>query len=351
MPDTQKTAIVLFNLGGPDSLRAVRPFLTNLFSDPAILRLPGGVRQLAAFVIAGLRTAKAKHIYARMGGRSPIAEQSWAQASALQERLKKDGDVQVFVCMRYWHPFTKQVVKEVKHYQPDRVILLPLYPQYSTASTASSLKAWAEEAFRASLDVPTTTVCCYPAEHRFIAAHVEHLRQAYFDASKNGPVRVLFSAHGLPEKIVDDGDPYPWQVDQTVRAIVGVLAIDDLDYSVCYQSRVGPLKWLAPYTEEEIRRAGAEGLNVVIVPVSFVGEHSETLVELDIDYAALARESGVKDYARVPALGVSTHFIEGLAGLCRKAMQAEPGTISSNTGERICPRSYGKCPCMGDPDD
>lgn len=333
MTAAEKTAVILFNLGGPDSLKAVKPFLTNLFSDKAIIRLPWPARMALARLIAWRRNRKAQHIYAQMGGKSPILEHTYAQAEALQKQLERKGAYKVFFSMRYWHPLSAEVAQDVKRYGPDRIILLPLYPHYSTATTASSFTDWKRAAKRAGLSAPTKRVCCYPVETGFIAAHVERVMAAYWQASTEGNVRVLFSAHGLPEKIVLEGDPYKWQIEQTASAIVRVMAMEALDWAISYQSRVGPLTWIGPSTEEEIARAGEEGKSLVVVPISFVSEHSETLVELDIDYARLAEAHGVKRYIRVPALGVSAHYIETLAALCTEPL-----------GKRICPIRCGGCP-------
>lgn len=313
-----KVAIILFNLGGPDSLEAVEPFLRNLFSDPAILRLPSLIRRPLASFIARRRTPKARAIYAKIGGSSPILGQTEAQARALEQALGKDNggehEWRGYVCMRYWHPMTEAVVRSVKRFAPDRIVLLPLYPQFSTTTTASSLKAWSDVA---RFDVPTRIIDSYPVEPGFIAASVELVKQGLGQAGAN-PKRVLFSAHGLPERVIKAGDPYQAQVEQTAEAIAG--AIGGLDWSVCYQSRVGPLKWIGPPTEAEIRRAGADKTGVVLYPLSFVSEHSETLVELDIDYRDLAAEVGVPTYVRVPAVGTHPLFIEGLARLVRDAL-------------------------------
>jgi len=313
-----KVAIILFNLGGPDSLEAVEPFLRNLFSDPAILRLPSLIRRPLASFIARRRAPKARAIYAKIGGSSPILGQTEAQARALEQALGKDNggehEWRGYVCMRYWHPMTEAVVRSVKRFAPDRIVLLPLYPQFSTTTTASSLKAWSDVA---RFDVPTRIIDSYPVEPGFIAASVELVKQGLGQAGAN-PKRVLFSAHGLPERVIKAGDPYQAQVEQTAEAIAG--AIGGLDWSVCYQSRVGPLKWIGPPTEAEIRRAGADKTGVVLYPLSFVSEHSETLVELDIDYRDLAAEVGVPTYVRVPAVGTHPLFIEGLARLVRDAL-------------------------------
>ena len=311
-----KTAVVLFNLGGPDSPDAVQPFLQNLFSDPAIINLPGWLRLPLARFISSRRAKKAMGIYAKIGGSSPILGQTEAQARALEKALGQGNtdEWRGYVCMRYWHPMTERVVQSVRRYAPDRIVLLPLYPQYSTTTTGSSFKAWKEAS---SFTVPSSEIESYPTDPGFIAASVELVRQGLAEAGA-GKTRVLFSAHGLPEKIVKGGDPYQRHVEQTAKAIAD--AIGDLDSTVCYQSRVGPLKWIGPPTEQEIERAGRDGANVVLYPLSFVSEHSETLVELDMDYRQLASEAGVAKYVRVPTVGTHPKFIDGLARLVRNAL-------------------------------
>ena len=309
-----KIAIILFNLGGPDSLEAVQPFLRNLFADPAIIRLPSLLRLPLARWLARRRTPKAREIYARIGGASPILGQTEAQARALEAALGREHDWRGFVCMRYWHPMTDAVVRSVARFAPDRIVLLPLYPQFSTTTTASSFKAWHD---RARFEIATKTIESYPVEPGFIAASVDLVRQGLAEAG-DGPTRVLFSAHGLPERIVKAGDPYQSQVEQTAAAIAA--AFEGLDWSICYQSRVGPLKWIGPSTEEEIARAGTDKVAAVVYPLSFVSEHSETLVELDIEYRHLASQKGVPRYVRVPAVGTHPKFIKGLAGLVRDAL-------------------------------
>jgi ferrochelatase len=309
-----KIAIILFNLGGPDSLDAVQPFLRNLFGDPAILRLPALIRRPLASFLAGRRTAKARGIYAKIGGSSPILGQTEAQARALEEELGSADEWRGYVCMRYWHPMTEAVVRSVERFAPDRIVLLPLYPQFSTTTTASSLKAWNDAA---TFKVATKIIDSYPTEPGFIAASVELVKQGLADAATE-PKRVLFSAHGLPERVIKAGDPYQAQVEQTAKAIADRLG--EVDWSICYQSRVGPLKWIGPSTDIEIRRAGADKAAVVIYPLSFVSEHSETLVELDIDYRHLAAEVGIPTYIRVPTVGTHPLFIAGLAKLVRNAL-------------------------------
>lgn len=327
-----KTAIILFNLGGPDSLKAVRPFLFNLFNDPAIIRVGQPLRWLLAKIISMLRAGKARAIYQKMGGKSPILSLTLAQADALEQALKAQGQYKVFVCMRHWHPMSDTVARNVKNYAPDRILLLPLYPQFSTTTTASSFADWDKAAKKAGLSAPTARLCCYPGNRDFVAAHVHLLKDSYWKASEHGKPRILFSAHGLPENIVDDGDPYPLQVEKTVASIIQILSVDQVDYRVCYQSRVGPMKWIGPSTEEEIVEAGKDGVPLVMVPVSFVSEHSETLVELDMDYRALAERAGVPAYCRVPALGTEKLFIEALAALCLKAVVKEGQVCTSDEG-------------------
>ena len=309
-----KIAIILFNLGGPDSLDAVQPFLRNLFSDPAIITLPSWLRLPLANFIARRRTPKARGIYEKIGGGSPILGQTEAQARALEEALGTEHEWRGYVCMRYWHPMTERVVQSVKRFAPDRIVLLPLYPQFSTTTTASSFAAWKKAAGFAT---PTVEIESYPTEPGFIRASVELVKQGLAEAGV-GPKRVLFSAHGLPEKVIKRGDPYQHQVEQTAAAIADHL--DGVDWSVCYQSRVGPLKWIGPPTESEIRRAASDGKSVVLYPLSFVSEHSETLVELDIDYRHLAEQAGVPKYVRVPTVGTHPQFIHGLANLVRAAL-------------------------------
>ena len=193
-------------------------------------------------------------------------------------------------------------------------MLLPLYPQYSTATTASSFQAWKE---LATFRVPTGEIREYPVEPGFIASSVALVKEGLAQAG-DGPRRVLFSAHGLPERVIKSGDPYQKQVEQTAAAIAD--AIGGLDWSVCYQSRVGPLKWIGPSTEAEIERAAHDGKGIVLYPLSFVSEHSETLVELDIEYRELADEEGVPFYVRVPTVGTHPDFIAGLARLVRHAL-------------------------------
>lgn len=328
-----KLAVVLFNLGGPDCPEAVEPFLRNLFTDPAIISLPGVVRKPLGRFIAKRRAPVAREIYAKIGGRSPIVEETQAQVRALEQALAAHGyDVKAFIAMRCWHPFSDGTALAVKQWGADRIVLLPLYPQYSTTTTASSLKDWDRAAKKIGLNVPTTQVCCYPAVEGFIDALADSIRETWAKAKPGIRYRLLLSAHGLPERVVKKGDPYQWQVERTAAALVEKLGIEGLDHAICYQSRVGPLKWIGPATDAEIRRAGSEGMGVVVAPIAFVSEHSETLVELDIEYARLAEESGVADYLRAPTVGVRAPFIATLADLVTDAASA-----------RLCPARFTRC--------
>jgi len=339
-----KTAVVIYNLGGPDRLDAVRPFLFNLFNDPLILRMPAPLRWLLARLISTRRAPVAREIYAKMGGRSPILEQTVAQRDALQAALGDGDEAKVFVAMRYWHPFAAQCVAQVAAYRPDRIVLLPLYPQFSTTTTGSFLRVWRAAAGAAGLAAPTTEICCYPTESGFIASMAEATERAIGRAAAFGRPRVLFSAHGLPKKIVAAGDPYQAQVEATVAALLERLDPSSFDPVICYQSRVGPVEWLKPYTDAEIRDAAAAGRPIVVVPVAFVSEHSETLVELDIEYRELALAGGAPAYERVPTVGASPGFIAGLARLVGAARAAEGGILPDG-GKRLCPAGFGDCPC------
>lgn len=306
-----KTAIVLFNLGGPDSLDAVRPFLFNLFNDKAIIGLPQPWRWLLARFISGKRAPVARGIYQHLGGSSPLLQQTRDQAAALEKVL--GPDFKVVVAMRYWHPFAEQALQQVQDWGADRVILLPLYPQFSTTTTGSSLKQWHQLA--AGRFAQTQVVCCYPVMSGFVSASAQLIRTQYDQALAQGKPRLLFSAHGLPQSIIDKGDPYQRQVEQSAAAIVSALGIDGLDWAICYQSRVGKAKWIGPSTEEELARAGSDKVPVVVAPIAFVSEHSETLVELDIEYRHLAEGLGIPGYFRASTVQSHPEFIQGLAQL------------------------------------
>ncbi len=338
-----RRAVVLFNLGGPDSLEAVRPFLFNLFNDPAIFHLPQPFRSWLAAFVAKRRAPVAVDIYRHLGGGSPLLANTEDQARGLQAALGGASDTRVFVAMRYWHPFTAQTVADVQAWGPDEIVLLPLYPQYSTTTTESSLKAWHETARFLRLDVPTRAVCCYPTAPGFISAIADLISPALTGATLYGKPRLLLSAHGLPETVVKAGDPYQFQCEQTAAAIVEALGIRDLDWTVCYQSRVGPMKWIGPSTDESIRKAGVDKVPVVIAPIAFVSEHSETLVEIEIEYRKLAQDVGVPYFTRVPTVSAAPSFIAALAGLVEQVSASKSACLPGD-GHRICDSSCTRCP-------
>lgn len=345
---SKKVAVVLFNLGGPDSKNAVRPFLMNFFMDKNIIRLPIPLRCLVAWLISSRRSKReARESYDELGGSSPLLQNSVKQAKALEKILKADKSHKwkTFICMRYWHPMSDQVVREVRDWGADEILLLPLYPQFSTTTTWSSMGVWDKAAEIADYDVPTSTICCYPFNEGFIKASAENVRKQYDQALKDGfeRPRVLFSAHGLPESVIKDGDPYQWQCEESARKIADALKIKDLDWTICYQSRVGPQKWIGPSTEEELERAADDKTAVIIYPHAFTQEHVETLVELDIEYKEEAEKFGVPGYYR--AKTVSTHpvFIEGLADLVQK--HAGKNGVYADGMKSLCPENFEQC-CM-----
>lgn len=327
----RRIAVVLANLGGPDGPDSVKPFLFNLFNDPAIINLPGIVRTPLAKLISSRREKPAQENYAMMGGGSPLLPETRKQAEALElvlnQRLSKD-ETRVFIAMRYWHPFTEETAKAVEAFNPDEVVFLPLYPQYSTTTTASSLKLWRK------LYKGTGTqhaVCCYPQAQGFISAQAKMITETLAKA-EGKPVRVLFSAHGIPSKLVENGDPYQAQIEATVAAVVEKLKLKD--WAICYQSKVGPMEWLGPATPDAIKQAAQDGVGALVVPIAFVSEHIETLVELDIEYGELAHEVGCEPYLRAPALGVDADFINAL---CQETLNI----LGGQTGR--C--GNGSCAC------
>lgn len=352
----RKVAVVLFNLGGPDSPAAVRPFLTNLFTDPAILRFPAFLRIPFGRLIAARRTKEATANYAVLGGKSPLRELTEEQAAALEASLAAGGmQARCFVAMRYWHPFTEAALRDVMAWAPDEVVLVPLYPQFSTTTTGSSLGVWHAAAKKAGLSVPTTTLCCWHSDGGFAEATAAIIRRSWAEARAAVPegtrLRLLFSAHGLPETIVKQGDPYQWQVEQSVAAVMAALGMPEIEHGLCYQSRVTPQKWLGPSAEEAIAEAGREGVALLICPIAFVSEHSETLVELDVEYHELAHEKGVPGYFRVPAQNSDAGFIDALAALVRRARDETRGSrdraggkLCSFAGGRQCPKAHKDCP-------
>ena len=335
-----KKAVVLFNLGGPDKLESVEPFLFNLFNDPEILSIPSIFRYPLAKFISKRRAPIAKNIYKEIGNRSPILELTEEQAASLENSLSVKGNYKCFVVMRCWHPRAKDVIKKVKEFNPEEIILLPLYPQFSAATSGSSINEWNDLCIKENFNVKTKTICCYPTENNFVKSHANLIKKTVRN-EENKNFKLLFSAHGLPEIKIKKGDPYQWQVEETVKKIMMELKDENLDHTISYQSRVGPLKWIGPSTDDEIIKHAKEKKGIVIVPVAFVSEHSETLVELDIEYKKLAEENGCSFYKRVPALGIEENFIKGLTELVLQ--QETRGNFVSSV---MCPSKYKKCPCL-----
>jgi len=334
-----KKAVILFNLGGPDSLDAVEPFLFNLFNDPAIISLPTIFRYPLAKLISKRRAPIAKAIYEEMGGKSPILEETETQAKAIEKSLQQEADdYKCFIVMRCWNPRAQDVIKKVKKFNPEQIILLPLYPQYSNATSGSSLKEWLDVCKQENLKSETKIICCYPTEKDFILSYA-NLIKTKIDINNLTETTLIFSAHGLPENKIKQGDPYQWQVENTVQELVKKLSIKNLNYILSYQSRVGPLKWIGPSTDTVIKEEAQKHKIIIVVPVAFVSEHSETLVELDIEYKKLALENGSKDYLRVPAVTVNQDFINSL-----KSSILEAGNNNRFTSSIKCPEKYKKCP-------
>jgi len=350
-PRPRKLAVVLFNLGGPDCPEAIKPFLLNLFRDPAILRVPFFIRPLLARIIAGARVKPATENYAILGGKSPLLDLTRDQARALEQALAgPELEVRCFIAMRYWHPFSLETAAEVRDWGADEVFLLPLYPHFSTTTTGSSLAAWRDAAIKIGLARPVTTLCCWFNDHAYVAATAAIVRRSLEEARQTAtaPLRILFSAHGLPEIIVEKGDPYQFQIESTVKSVVDVMQTEGppdekLDWQVCYQSRATPQKWLDPSTESAVEQAAKDGCAVLVVPIAFVSEHSETLVELDVEYRELAEKMGVPGYYRAPAQNDDPGFIAALARAVNKARDRGLG-VCSFAGGRACPHQHKDCP-------
>lgn len=352
----KKTAVILFNLGGPDNLKSVKPFLFNLFNDKAIISLPQPLRFFLAKLISSKREKTAQEIYSQLGGKSPIFEITSNQADALEKELSYSGNFKVFTIMRYWKPFAKDVMKQILKYNPEQIIMLPLYPQFSSATSSSSIKNFIDEfnviKKKFNKNLKSKIVCCYPTEENFIKSHALLIKKTLIKANNENldNFRFLFSAHGLPQKIINNGDPYVFQVEKTTKAVIenlaDILKIEKtkIDCQICFQSKVGPLKWTSPSLEQELKRVAIDDKIPVIIPIAFVSEHSETLVELDIEYKEKAEKLGIKQYFRVPALNSDGHFIKSLAEICLKIDKNDDYKIFSGSNPiRICDKKMKLC--------
>ena len=316
----RRIAIVLFNLGGPNTISSVYPFLKNLFSDPFIIQAPHYVRGILSSYLAWSRSFEAQKNYQKMGGSSPLLQETYAQGDALETWLKSmqtQDDFRVFVTMRHWTPLIQDNLPSILEYNPSTIVLLPLYPQFSTTTTLSFFKEWDHLTKNLWYETNEVKIPSYPGSEYFLQAYEDLIRQHYKQAIAYGKPCVIFSAHGLPQKIVRQGDPYPEHVRTSVNGMVSLLkkSIPDLDYTLGYQSRVGPLKWLEPSLDQCLEEAAKTQKPVLIVPISFVSEHSETKIELDEEYREKAHSLGIPFYGRVSTVRTHPLFIEALGQL------------------------------------
>lgn len=341
MSEHQKIAVVLMNLGGPDKTESIKPFLKNFFMDKNIIDAPYPVRWFVSRLIAWRRgSGEALEAYSALGGGSPLLANTELQRTALERSLKKDyGDnIKCFICMRYWHPMAAETVEKVKAYNPDKIVLLPLYPQFSTTTVYSALEDWGRAAQKSGLDVPAAAFGCYPFHHGFLSASADLINHEWRKIPPGQKTRLLFSAHGLPEKVINNGDPYQWQCEESARKIAAATGIENLDWQICYQSRVGPMKWIGPSTEEALDQAATDNVGVLVYPHAFVSEHVETLVEIEEEYRHYASEKGVRWFGRVPTVMTHPKFIVGLKEMILSNMN-QTGVISGAP----CPENFDKC--------
>lgn len=330
----KKTAVVLMNLGGPNNRNEIKGFLYNLFSDKNIINLPYPFRQMLAFIISSSRKKKAQEVYDEIGGFSPILENTEKQKLKLQSFL--GNNYEVFIAMRYSYPRVSDIIRKINEENYKKIILLPLYPQYSTTTSKSSIEEFLNK-LKSDLQDRVTSVCCFYDNQKFIESTVNILEKKLENLDITNTT-VLFSAHGLPKKIVEKGDPYCFQVEQTVKKVVEKIG-KDINYKICYQSRVGPLEWVKPYTEDVIEEESKNLKNIVLVPIAFVSEHSETLVELDKEYMELALENGCPKYIRVPTQSEDDTFIISLKEMILQAEQ----TNEKFYQKRKCDKKYCGC--------
>ena len=320
-----RTAVVLCNLGGPDSLEAVEPFLRNLFSDPDIFQFPAAAftQGLFARLVAWRRREEASRGYAALGGASPIGANTQDQAWALEQALADLG-ARVFVCMRYWHPLTGEVVAALKAGGFARIVLLPLYPQYSLTTSGSARSEFLRACARLHYRPDVRFIDSWYEEPDYLDGIATAIgREARrFSAPDPARISLLLSAHGVPQRLIKQGDPYQRGIEETARLVRERLAWPRV--TLCYQSRVGSLEWLRPYVDDVIREQGREGVDQILVyPIAFVSDHIETLYELGMTYAQLAREVGVREYHVVPALNTDPALIRALSRVARTALREE----------------------------
>jgi len=328
-----RTGVLLLNLGGPDELEDVQPFLFNLFADPEIIRLPfPWLQKPLAWLISTLRAKQSQQNYEQIGGGSPLRKITEAQAEALEARLQERGhQAKTYLGMRYWHPFTEEAIVRIKRDRPDNLVILPLYPQFSISTSGSSFRLleqiWQEDPILRHLNY--TIVPSWYRQPGYLQAMADLIAQELDRFPNPDQVHLFFSAHGVPKSYVEEaGDPYQQEIEECARSIVRTLNRPNA-YTLAYQSRVGPVEWLRPYTEEALQELGSYGVqDLVVVPISFVSEHIETLQEIDIEYRDVARQAGIENFQRVPALNTHPTFIDGLAESVEEALQAPARTFA-----------------------
>ena len=322
-----RVGVLLLNLGGPERLEDVRPFLFNLFSDPEIIRLPFvWLQKPLAWIISTSRSKKSQDNYREIGGGSPIRRITEEQAQALQSSLQQRGhEAQVYIGMRYWYPFTEEAIARIKRDRIDKLVILPLYPQFSISTSGSSFrlleKIWNDDPALGKLDY--TVIPSWYKSPGYLQAMADLIAQQLDQSGDPEHVHIFFSAHGVPVSYVEEaGDPYQREIEDCTALIMKTLNRSN-DYTLAYQSRVGPVEWLRPYTEDAIADLAERGIkNLLVVPISFVSEHIETLQEIDIEYREVAEEAGIEQFHRVPALNTHPVFIEDLASMVENAMAA-----------------------------
>lgn len=322
-----RVGVLLLNLGGPDQLEDVRPFLFNLFSDPEIIRLPlPWLQKPLAWLISSSRARRSQENYKQIGGGSPLRRITEEQAQALQQELSVKGqDVQVYVGMRYWYPFTEEAIARIKRDGVDQLVILPLYPQFSISTSGSSFRLlqelWQEDAALQAMDY--TVISSWYDSPGYLKAMAQLIAQELDQLANPDEVHIFFSAHGVPMSYVEEGgDPYQQQIEDCTKLILQTLNRPN-PHTLAYQSRVGPVEWLRPYTEDAIAELATQNVKrLLVVPISFVSEHIETLQEIDIEYREIAEEAGIHDFHRVPALNTHPLFIEDLANMVVTALNS-----------------------------
>lgn len=319
--------VLLLNLGGPDKLDDVGPFLFNLFSDPEIIRLPfKSLQKPLAWFIASRRTQKSQENYKKIGGGSPLRRITEAQGQALKEHLQALGqEAKIYVGMRYWHPYTEEAIAQLTQDNIDQLVILPLYPQFSISTSGSSFrlldKLWLEDPKLQRIDYKV--IPSWYKQPSYLQAMAELINQELNQFPNPDSVRIFFSAHGVPKNYVEEaGDPYQQEIEECTALIMQTLNRPN-EHTLAYQSRVGPVEWLQPYTEDALKELGAAGVkDLVVVPISFVSEHIETLQEIDIEYREIAEEAGIHNFRRVAAPNTHPLFIKALADLVIDALKS-----------------------------